>query len=227
MRKEVDRLCRAINYQFTDKAHLELALSHRSIGRLNNERIEFLGDSIVNFVVAEALYRQFPTAKEGELSRLRAGLVNGEMLAVIANEFALGDYLYLGLGELKSGGFARPSILAGALEALIGAIFMDSDFNTCKQCVLAWYTSRLETLDLKQQFIDPKTRLQEYVQGKGLTLPKYKVTQTLGKAHNQEFVVECCVEGVGVPVEGRGRSRRKAEQNAAENILEKIVNDTD
>ena len=225
MANEYERLTKILGYQFKDEGLLKMALSHRSVGRVNNERIEFLGDSIVNFVIAEALYKIFPKASEGELSRLRASIVKGEALAILAQQLTIGDYLKLGQGELKAGGHKRPSILAGAMEAVIGAIYMDADFETCKACILDWHKEILTKIDLKHQLIDAKTRLQEYLQGKRHDLPQYEVVDVIGKAHDQIFVVHCFVAMLKKPVEGRGTSRRKAEQAAAENTLEAIKND--
>ena len=219
------RFYQKIGYTFQSQALLDLALRHRSCGKSNNERIEFLGDSIVNFIIAEALYEKFPAAAEGDLSRIRSSLVSGEALAKLSKQFDLGDYLSLGVGELKSGGHKRPSILAGAVEAVIGAIFKDSNFETCRACVLQWYDSRLEGLKLTDQFVDAKTQLQEHLQSLQLPLPKYEVTDTFGEAHNQTFIVECHASPLGEPVVAKGTSRRKAEQKAAAIAYEKLKNE--
>ncbi|MDH2431936.1 ribonuclease III [Pokkaliibacter plantistimulans] len=221
---QLDRLFSKLGYQFKDPSLAELALTHRSCGNRNNERLEFLGDSILNCVIAEALYQNFQEAKEGQLSRLRARLVKGVTLAEIAREFELGDYLHLGIGELKSGGFRRESILADAMEALIGAIFIDSNMDTVKERVLAWYHSRLQKLDLKDTQKDPKTRLQELLQAKGAALPCYETTHIEGEAHAQVFTVSCTIDLLDDPTLGTGSSRRLAEQAAASEALELLGN---
>jgi len=213
------KLSQRLGYTFNDEALINLALTHRSLSGTNNERLEFLGDSILNFVIAEALFLKFPHAKEGKLSRLRARLVKGDTLAEIAKEFDLGDFLLLGSGEMKSGGFRRESILADTVEALIGAIYLDSDMATVKACILAWYQERLANLTLDDPMKDPKTRLQEYLQGNKQPLPKYEVTSIDGDAHEQVFNVLCRVKSLDKPVEGSGSSRRIAEQQAAQQVL--------
>ncbi|MFN3235038.1 MAG: ribonuclease III [Gammaproteobacteria bacterium] len=225
MNKNTEQLERHIGYTFRHVTLLMTALSHRSVGKINNERLEFLGDAILNFVIAEALFERFPKAREGDLSRIRATLVKGETLAKIAKEFDLGEFLLLGSGELKSGGHRRPSILAGATEALIGAMHLDSDFQTCKSRILSWYESRLNEVSLDQAYIDPKTQLQEYLQSKRFSLPNYSVVETKGKAHAQTFVVNCEIEDLKLEVKGEGSSRRRAEQAAAQKMLEMIQDD--
>ena len=212
-----------LGYTFRNPELLRLALTHRSVltGE-HNERLEYLGDSVLNFIIAEALYQQFPQAKEGQLSRLRASLVKGETVAAIAHDFGLGEHLILGIGELKNGGHRRESILENALEALIGAIYLDSDFATCRAVVLQWFTERLVTLSLKDNVRDPKSRLQEYLQGKGLALPVYQITRTEGQEHEQIFWVRCSVAALKIEEEAKGLSRKAAEQQAAENILKKL-----
>lgn len=219
MNHDLQRLSKQLGYTFQDPALFKAALTHRSVRGGNNERLEFLGDSIVNFIIAEALYKLLPTAKEGELSRLRANLVKGEMLAALAREFNLGHYLHLGPGELKSGGFRRESILADAIEALIGAIYLDGGMENCKRCVLTWYSERLQQASLQQYIKDPKTELQEYLQSKGLVLPNYEVLNIEGEAHEQIFHVLCSVAALNLRAEGKGGSRRKAEQDAAQKLL--------
>lgn len=218
-------LCRALGYQFTDTALLEQALTHRSCGNHNNERLEFLGDSILNFVIAEALYHQFPKAKEGQLSRLRARLVKGVTLAEIAREMNLGDCLRLGSGELKSGGFNRASILADAVEAIIGAIYLDAGFAACQERVLAWYSARLAELCLSDTHKDAKTRLQEFLQSRKSSLPVYHLTKVEGEAHEQTFYIECEVAMLEQRTLGEGGSRRIAEQQAASQALAKLGQD--
>lgn len=217
-----DRLERALGYQFKQSQQLDLALTHRSYGNPHNERLEFLGDSILSFVIAEALYEQFPSATEGDLSRMRATLVRGQTLAELALEFDLGEYLRLGPGELKSGGFRRESILADAVEAIIGGVYLDSGLERCKALILSWYEKRLAEIKPGVGQKDPKTRLQEYLQAERKPLPVYDVTEITGAAHNQQFTVQCQVEGLDNPIVGRGTSRRKAEQESARKALKKL-----
>ncbi|MDD3447700.1 MAG: ribonuclease III [Gammaproteobacteria bacterium] len=224
-RPPIDPLFRHLGHRFQQTELLECALTHRSFRKDNNERLEFLGDAILSFVMAEELYRRFPQAKEGELSRLRASLVKGETLAVLAREFGLGDYLLLGSGELKSGGYRRESILADALEAVIGAIYLDAGMERCRGCVLEWYAERLDALSPQGTLKDPKTRLQEYLQAHRLALPTYLVDSVEGEAHAQVFRVECRIEGLDMTTRGTGSSRRRAEQEAARIALRNITNE--
>lgn len=224
MNSPIDKLERKVGYQFNDADLIHLALTHRSAAGKHNERLEFLGDSILSFVIADVLYHRFPKVNEGDMSRMRATLVRGHTLAELGREFELGDYLKLGPGELKSGGFRRDSILADAVEAIIGAIYLDSDTETVRGIILSWYQSRLEAIQPGVSQKDPKTRLQEFLQGRRNPLPVYTVTNIKGEAHNQEFTVECEVAGVDKPVIGKGTSRRKAEQAAAETALEQLSN---
>ncbi|MEQ5836972.1 ribonuclease III [Marinobacter sp. R17] len=219
---ELGRLQKRLGYQFRDPELLTLALTHRSHGNQNNERLEFLGDSIVNMVIAEHLYRHFENAREGQLSRLRARMVKGVTLAEIGREFSLGDYLRMGSGELKSGGFRRDSILADAVESVIGAMYLDSDFHTCRARVLDWFNERLERLDLQDTQKDPKTRLQEYLQSRQYPLPRYDVISIEGEAHAQTFHVECALPSLDRKTTGVGGSRRVAEQQAARNALKSL-----
>ncbi|WP_422448356.1 MULTISPECIES: ribonuclease III [unclassified Endozoicomonas] len=217
---ELARLQKKLGHEFSNQSLLALALTHRSFGSRNNERLEFLGDSIVNFVIAEALYERFPDAKEGQLSRLRARMVRGVTLAELGREFELGDFLRLGSGELKSGGFRRESILADAVEAIIGAIYLDAGMAVCHQRIRIWFTTRLDQLTTTdEQNKDPKTRLQEYLQARQQSLPKYQVTDIQGEAHDQHFSVICELECLDEPSKGEGSSRRGAEQQAARNAL--------
>ncbi len=216
------RLERALGYQFSDPELLALALTHRSAGGRNNERLEFLGDSIVNHVVAEALYNQFPKAREGDMSRMRASLVKGDTLAEIARELGLGEYLNLGPGERKSGGHRRGSILADALEAVAGAILLDSDVEACRSVVLTWFGERLQQLTTQAAEKDAKTQLQEYLQGRRCPLPEYDLLGVLGEDHQQQFHVACRLSKPVLVVEGAGSSRRKAEQAAARIALERL-----
>ncbi len=214
------RLERRLGYTFNDKSLMDLALTHRSYKGANNERLEFLGDAILSFVIAEHLFHKFPSAKEGQLSRLRALLVKGVTLAKFGKAFELGDHLNLGAGELKSGGFRRDSILADAIESLIGAIYLDSDHDTCRQVVLQWYEERLDKLTLSDTEKDPKTRLQEYLQSLKKPLPVYAVLDVKGEAHDQTFSVTCEVDSLEVKTLGEGSSRRFAEQQAAKKALD-------
>lgn len=217
-----DELCRKLRYQFANDKLLTAALTHRSSQNENNERLEFLGDSIVNCIIAESLYLRFPRAQEGELSRWRATLINRDTLAALARGFELGRYMHLGPGELKSGGNERQSILSCAMEALIGAIYLDAGFEAVRDCILRWYEPLLQNLMDATSHKDPKTQLQEYLQGMKKPLPIYQVDQVEGEAHQQIFVVSCEVEGVAEKILGRGTSRRRAEQSAAEAMLGKI-----
>ncbi|MDP2245363.1 ribonuclease III [Pseudomonas sp.] len=209
------RLERQLGYTFKDQDLMVLALTHRSFAGRNNERLEFLGDAILNFVAGEALFERFPLAREGQLSRLRARLVKGETLAILARGFDLGDYLRLGSGELKSGGFRRESILADALEALIGAIYLDAGMDAARERVVAWLTNELESLTLVDTNKDPKTRLQEFLQSRACELPRYDVVDIQGDPHCRTFVVECQISLLNDKTLGQGASRRIAEQVAA------------
>ncbi|MBD0787408.1 ribonuclease III [Vibrio sp. Y2-5] len=224
MTSPVSRLEKKLSYQFNDPELLDLALTHRSANGKHNERLEFLGDSILSFVIADDLYHRFPKINEGDMSRMRATLVRGHTLAELGREFELGDYLKLGPGELKSGGFRRDSILADAVEAIIGAIYLDSGTEAVRSIILSWYQTRLDAIKPGVSQKDPKTRLQEFLQGRRKPLPVYTVTNIKGEAHNQEFTVSCDVAGIGMPVIGKGTSRRKAEQAAAETALEQLSN---
>lgn len=204
-----------IGYSFQQPELLQTALTHRSFGSPNNERLEFLGDAVLSVVVSEALFRKFPDTDEGSMSRLRASLVNGETLAIIARRLQLGDFLRLGPGELKSGGFRRDSILAGALEAVIGAVYLEGGFEAARRSILAVFRDELEKVSLAGLAKDPKTQLQEYLQARRQPLPDYRVTAVEGRDHEQRFRVECQVSGLEAPVKGEGGSRRKAEQDAA------------
>jgi len=217
------RLYKALHYQFKDEKLLKLALTHRSVsGNHNNERLEFLGDSILGMLVAEYLYQHFPQEKEGRLTRLRATLVKQDSLAEIARHLQLGDYLLLGAGELKSGGFRRDSILADTVEAILGAIFLDSgQIVQCRDCLIAWYDQRLQALTSETFLKDPKSRLQEYLQAQHLALPTYNVTAIFGEDHNQTFQIQCVVDKMN-PVQGSGVSRRHAEQAAASALLKQL-----
>lgn len=218
----INRLQKQLGYTFNHQEFLQQALTHRSASNKHNERLEFLGDSILSYVIANALYHRFPYIDEGDMSRMRAALVRGNTLAEIGREFELGECLHLGQGELKSGGYHRESILADAVEALIGGVFLDSDILTIEKLILRWYQSRLNEISPGDKQKDPKTRLQEYLQGRHLPLPIYLVAQVRGEAHHQEFTIHCQVSGMTETITGIGSSRRKAEQAAAEQTLIKL-----
>lgn len=220
---EYAALCKRLGYQYQNIKNLELALTHRSAGKKHNERLEFLGDAVLGMVIAKALYNRFPEQPEGNLTRMRASLVKGDTLAVIGKEFALGEVLKLGPGELKSGGYRRASILADAVEAIIGSIYLESGQERCEKLVLSWFEERLNKLNPNLHLKDDKTRLQEYLQGRKQPLPDYNVTEIQGKSHEQTFSVECAVCGLDKPLVGTGSSRRKAEQHAARQVLEKLT----
>lgn len=214
-----NELERAIGYRFADGELAKLALSHKSFGKENNERLEFLGDSLLNLIIAEALFRKFPSAKEGELSRLRSQFVKGETLAEIAREKNLGELILLGSSELKSGGFRRASILADVIEALIGAIYLDAGMDVCQRKVLEWYQPRLSSADIALSVKDPKTRLQEYMQERGKSLPCYRVVEESGQNHAREYLIECRLLGETETFEAKACSKRAAEKVAAEKAL--------
>ncbi|MGE3320323.1 MAG: ribonuclease III [Candidatus Berkiella sp.] len=220
--KRLDVLERALQYEFSDKSLLMRALTHKSAHHQHNERFEFLGDAILNCVIADLLFSQFTDATEGELTRARASLVNQSTLSQVAQEMMLGDYLRLGMGEQKSGGFRRDSILADALEAILGSIYLDKGFDSAYECIRRWYDSRLANLKPNEQEKDPKTQLQEWLQANQKSLPRYQVVAMVGEPHSQIFTVVCEIEELSLIVEGQGTSRRIAEQAAARKILEKI-----
>lgn len=211
-----DALCRQLGYVFTQPPLLQRALTHRSHSPAHNERLEFLGDSVLNCVIAKHLYDSFPDLPEGDLSRLRSNLVNQQTLFVLAQQLQLGELLLLGEGERKSAGFRRPSILADAMEALFGAVFLDGGFAAAQQAVLGLYVPFIAQADVQTLGKDAKTLLQEYLQGRKLALPKYTVIATQGEAHAQLFQVECEIAQLKISTRGEGVSRRAAEQAAAE-----------
>lgn len=215
-------LIQRLAYDFKNPALLDEALTHRSVGAQNNERLEFLGDSVLNFVIADELFRQFPDINEGDLSRLRASLVNRDSLAEIARELELGACLKLGSGELKSGGYRRASIIADAVESLLGAVYCDSGFDACQALVLRLFSRRLQTIPDLDSLKDAKTRLQELLQSRRYERPEYTVVEVSGKPHAQNFKVECRMHEPVVVTVAEGRSRRKAEQLAAEAALELV-----
>ncbi len=218
----LDSLAKRIGYPFRDAKLLVQALTHRSFAANNNERLEFLGDGVLNFIIAHQLFLRFPKLPEGDLSRLRAQLVKEPSLAEIATRLNIGDALKLGEGELKSAGWRRPSILADAVEAIVGAVFLDGGFAEAEKLVLKLYDEKLATIDPKIIDKDPKSLLQEYLQGKKIDLPDYQVVQIEGEAHAQTFKVECVVEKFNIRTHGEGSSRRAAEQQAAQLALEQI-----
>ncbi len=226
MIKAPEILCKKLGLNFSQPEWFILALSHRSVGAKNNERLEFLGDSILGFVIAEALYNKFPEASEGVLSRLRASLVNQESLAALARQHNIGDYLILGSGELKSGGYRRASILSDALEAIMGAIIKDQGIESCKAWVLQLFAMRIAELHLDNWQKDPKTRLQELLQARQLEIPTYTLASQSGLPHEQTFKVECSIPLFDRNVIGAGVSRKKAEQQAAELMLAKIAQES-
>ncbi len=213
------KLEQRLGYEFKDRALLQRALAHRSYAKENNERLEFLGDSILNFIVAENLFTRFKGAVEGELSRLRAAVVKGETLAKVAVKLDLGPHLLLGAGEMRSGGEHRTSILADAVEAIIAAIYLDSNLECCRECIVAWFAEELAAVSPDRVMKDPKSTLQEYLQARQLPLPEYSLLETSGKEHAQVFTVVCRVALLKDPVQGISTSRRKAEQEAAKNVL--------
>lgn len=222
MAKPSTRLQEALGYPFRQTALLQTALTHRSYGTPHNERLEFLGDGLLNASVADYLYRRFPELPEGDLSRLRANLVRQDSLYRIATRLSLGAELQLGEGEKKSGGQQRPSILADALEAIVGAVYLDGGFSEAHALIGRLFADEIERIDPRRDAKDAKTRLQEHLQGRRLALPTYTVIETHGEAHAQEFEVRCEVAGLRLSAVGRGTSRRLAEQQAAAHILNQL-----
>ena len=219
--EKFSRLQDQLGYRFNDESLLSLALTHRSFSRSNNERLEFLGDSILNHVIAEALYQRFEQVREGDLSRLRASLVRGETLAEIARELALGDYLRMDSGARKTASHRRDSVLSDTLEAVAGAILLDGGHEACRRVLLALFTERLEQLDANDGK-DPKTRLQEYLQGRQLPLPVYRLVKVSEQDHEQHFTCSCQISKPPLSGEGSGSSRRRAEQAAAGEVLDQL-----
>ncbi len=220
---DVETLEQAIGYRFVDPRLLQRALTHRSIGGVNNERLEFLGDSVLNFVIADEVFALRPDAPEGELSRLRAHLVNKPSLAALARDLGLGEQMRLGTGEMKSGGHRRDSILADGLEAVFGAVYLGGGFDAARRAIVALYRRRLTGLPAEQDLKDPKTRLQERLQAARLSLPEYAVLSATGRAHARSFRVTCRVEALAASTEGEAGSRRQAEQRAAGAMLEVLA----
>lgn len=215
----VHQIERALAYEFHDRALLQTALTHRSCSAPHNERLEFLGDAILNAIIARCLFERFPSLPEGDLSRLRAHLVRQDRLHQHALALSLGDYLRLGEGEQRSGGHQRPSILADAVEALFGALWLDAGFDTAGAIIARLYAGMLGALSAGQEVKDAKTRLQELLQGRRLPLPRYSLLRSEGEAHVQQFTVRCELDTIGLSSEGSGSSRRAAEQVAAERAL--------
>lgn len=217
---DLDRLSRRLGYQFQDPSLFQLALSHRSVSRRrNNERLEFLGDAQLSQIISTELFHRFPDAAEGQLTRMRAFLVRGQTLAEVARELGVGEYLILGGGELKSGGNRRDSILADALEALIGAIVIDGGEDICRKVILAWFADRLERISPQSVRKDAKTRLQEWLQARKHELPAYEVVSVTGQAPRQTFEVACVLPDLEQRFSASGASRRRAEQQVAEQAL--------
>jgi ribonuclease-3 len=219
----LDRLEKQLGYHFKDQKLLHQALCHRSVGSTHYERLEFLGDSILGFIIANELYQKFPDATEGQMTRLRAKLVNGSTLAKLSQQLSVGDFLRLGTGELKSGVFRRESILADAFEAIIGGIYLESGIEECRRCLINWYGKLLSQADPDEVTKDPKTLLQEHMQSLKLPLPIYKTINITGQDHDQQFEVECCCSGndkfPDSKAKALGKSLRQAEKLAAEKIL--------
>ncbi len=218
-----DSLVKHIDYPFNNPALLTQALTHRSFSGNNNERLEFLGDSVLNFIIAHQLYNRFSKLPEGDLSRLRAALVKESTLSEIASSLNVGESLKMGEGELKSAGYKRPSILADALEAIIGAVYLDGGFAAAEGLVLKLYEIKLANIDPKIIDKDAKSQLQEYLQGKKIELPDYNVASIEGEAHAQTFKIECVIQKLHISTVGEGTSRRIAEQQAAQFALETIL----
>ena len=212
-----------LGYRFGDPALLDAALTHRSASKRNYERLEFLGDAVLNFAVAVQLFREYPDADEGDLSRYRAALVSGSSLATVAIGLALGEQLRLGSGELKSGGFRRSSILADSLEALFGAVYLDGGITAASAVIERLFAVRLGDLPEARELKDPKTRLQEYLQARGLSLPAYAMEEVSGEPHEHWFVASCEVAALDLRARGEGSSRRRAEQEAAQRVLEQLT----
>lgn len=224
MNRDREQIENSLGYSFKDPALLSQALTHRSAGKTHNERLEFLGDAILDLVIAERLFAIYPNATEGELSRMRANLVNGDVLAEIATELGLGQYLQLGAGERKSGGKRRASILADAVEAVIAAVYLEGGLLEAAATIDRLYVGRISAKDISKPRKDSKTRLQELMQAQGLPLPSYQVKEVSGEAHDQTFTVECQVATLEHPQFGTGKSKRIAEQQAADQALVALEN---
>ncbi len=225
--RNIEQLEKILNYHFNDKTLLELALTHRSHQGKNNERLEFLGDSILNFIIADCLFTKFTSLSEGDLSRLRSQLVKSETLSEIGILLNLGDYLILGEGELKSSGWRRPSILADSVEAIIGAIFIDGGVKASSDLITNWFKERIDSIDPNDIKKDSKSILQELLQSKKIALPDYNIVSIDGEAHCQHFKISCSIPKLGLSIEGEGSSRKIAEQNAAHEVLKNLKNSTE
>ena len=221
--KNISQLESRLGYSFRNQDLLTLALTHRSRGAKNYERLEFLGDSVLGFVVADKLYKNYPELAEGKLSRMRSALVRKETLAMVARSIQLSDYLILGEGELKSGGFNRDSILADTVESLIGALYLDGDFETAASFILNHFKDHFGSISAESTYKDAKSRLQEAMQKKGYQLPEYRIIETSGEQHKQSFKVECSLLDLGIKTCSNAHSRRAAEQAAAELALDQYV----
>lgn len=224
--KESSALCKRLGHVFAQPQLLQRALTHRSFAPEHNERLEFLGDSVLGCVIAKYLYGGYPQLSEGDLSRLRSNLVREDTLAVLAQQLDLGSHLRLGEGERKSGGFRRPSILADALEALFGAVLLDGGFAAAEKAVLGLFVPYLERVDVQTLGKDAKTLLQEHLQGRRIPLPSYSVISTQGQAHEQSFQVECAIPSLKIATRGTGSSRRNAEQQAAQAAYRQLPEST-
>ncbi|MDE0875106.1 MAG: ribonuclease III [Porticoccaceae bacterium] len=222
MANNIGQLQQRLGYQFIDPDLLTLALSHRSVAAENNERLEFLGDSILGLVVTDFLYREFPQAREGDLSRMRSHIVRGESLAEVAKQLALGPDLLLGSGEMKSGGHRRDSILGDTVEALIGAVYLDRGIEAAREIVTAWFKSFFDSALQAQPVKDAKTALQEWLQHRNKPLPDYQLVSTGGEAHSRLFTVSCKIAAVEAAMTATASSRRRAEQMVAEQLLEEV-----
>ena len=209
--------------EFLSSSHFKRAMTHRSASGKHNERMEFLGDSVLGLVISDALYLRLPEASEGYLSRLRASLVNESVLAEISTELQLGELLNLGAGEVRSGGVNRKSILADALEALIASVYLDQGIQVATSFVLALFESRLKTLPQEDELKDPKSRLQEYLQSRGHNVPEYSLVSATGDAHRQTFTAECKISSLNITTQGVSSSRRRAEQISAASAYQKVV----
>lgn len=222
MASNAQQLQDRLKYQFSDQTLLTLALSHRSCGSKNNERLEFLGDAVLGLTVSNFLFQRFPEAREGDLSRIRSQIVRAESLAEVARSLDLGPELLLGQGEMKSGGHRRDSILGDTVEALIGAIYLDKGMSAAEQSVVNWFTDKLNAVTLDTPVKDPKTALQEWLQARGKPLPEYVVVKTQGEDHSRLFTISCKIANIESAAEATASSRRKAEQLVAEQLLKQL-----
>ncbi|MCD8525191.1 MAG: ribonuclease III [Gammaproteobacteria bacterium] len=213
-----------LGYAFSDRSLLRLALTHSSVSKINNERLEFLGDALVDLIIGEYLFKTFPDAQEGLLSRMRATLVKGDSLSDLAHDLGVSRMIRVGAGEAMVAGQYRSSILAGAVEALVGAIYLDSDYSTLTPCLLRWYHHKLQHISLDQSHVDAKTHLQEWLQARRLALPVYTVLSQAGQPHCQTFEVQCHVDALALITQAQGSNRKQAEQSAARLMLEKVGN---